>query len=344
MVNMHMVHISGLAALDLNLMVALHALLTEANVTQAARRVALSQSATSHALARLRQLFGDPLLVRSGRQLKLTSRAMQLLPALERGLAEIESAVSGEPPFDPLTARRSFTIGMADYGQAVMLGPLLARLRQQAPGVDLTVLSPPNPFDLLEAGNLDLAVVVTGSVGPAFSARRLFSDGFVCMVRRGHPTVGTALTMKQYLSLGHVVVAPTGTPGSMVDTELDRRRVERRVTVRISSFLAAPIVVSQTDLVTTGPERLLRPMVKRYPVRLLPPPLRLARFELSLAWHGRLDHDPAHAWLRGIIAEAGEPQAAQGAADGKAPAAAAMLSSGRRASRGKRLLRGASTA
>lgn len=304
---MHMVHVNPLAALDLNLLVVLQALLTEANVTRAARRVSLSQSATSHALGRLRQLYGDPLLVRAGRRLNLTPRAVRLLPALQRGLAEMQSAVSGEPPFDPRTARRGFTFGMADYGQAVLLGPLLARLHRAGPSIDLSVVSPPNPFEPMESGSLDLAVMPGAVVPAGFSARRLYSDGFVCMVRKQHPALrGPRLTMKQYLSLGHAVVAPAGTPGSIVDSELARRQLERRVALRISSFLAAPIVVSQSDLVTTGPERLLRPMVKRYPVRLLTPPLRLARFELHLVWHNRLDNDPAHAWLRGIITEAGQ--------------------------------------
>lgn len=305
-----MVHLSRLAALDLNLMVVLHALLAEANVTRAARRVSLSQSATSHALARLRQLFGDPLLVRSGRALRLTPRATRLLPTLERGLAEIESTVSGEPPFDPNATRRSFTIAMPDYGQAVLLGPLLARLQIAAPGVDLIVVGPPNPLEAMEAGSVDLAVTVRQAFGAGFSSRKLFSDGFVCMVRQRHPGVrGGTLSLKQYLSLGHVVVAPSGTPGSIVDTELNRRRLERRVAIRISSFLATPIIVSQSDLVTTGPERLLRQIVKLYPVRLLPPPLRLAGFELHLVWHSRLDHDPAHAWLRGITADAAAAEA-----------------------------------
>src|SRR6187431_2129958 len=122
---MHMLHDSKLSAIDLNLLVVLRALLTQRHVTRAAHEVGLSQSATSHALARLRELYGDPLLVRSGRALVLTPRAARLLPALERGLSELESAVLAEPDFDPSLARRSFSIGMSDYLQVLIMGPLL---------------------------------------------------------------------------------------------------------------------------------------------------------------------------------------------------------------------------
>jgi DNA-binding transcriptional LysR family regulator len=301
---MCMVH-SSLAGMDLNLLVVLEALLAERNVTRAARRVGLSQSAASHALGRLRALLGDPLLVRSGRRLDLTPRAVDLLPALERGLAELGSALRGEPPFDPRTARRSFTVSMADYSQAVLLAPLLARARREAPGFDLSLVAFPNSLELMDRGTVDAAVLVGDPVPSGFTRRRLFSDGFVCMMRKGHPAVaGPRLSMRQYLALDHLVVAPAGSPGSMVDDQLERRGLRRRIAVRVSSFLAAPIVVAQTDLINTGPQRLLRPLASRFPIRLLPPPLRLPTFELQLVWHARRDHDPAHRLLRDLITAA----------------------------------------
>src|SRR5688572_13050133 len=127
---MHMVHGASLSAIDLNLLVVLRALLTERHVTRAAARVGLSQSATSHALSRLRELYADPLLVRSGRSLELTPRARRLLPTLERGLSDLKAAIDAEPGFEPASARRSFTLGMADYTQAVTLGPILRALEQ----------------------------------------------------------------------------------------------------------------------------------------------------------------------------------------------------------------------
>ena len=211
---MHMVHDRALAAIDLNLLVLLRAVLRERHVTRAAASVGLSQSAASHALARLREILGDPLLVRRGRTLSLTPRAAHLLPVLERGLGELESAIAGEPDFDPRTARRRFTIGAADYLQALITGPLLQKLATQAPHVDLTIVVFPNIGELLESGAIDLALTVPNQAQRNLKKARLFAEGFVCMVRRGHPGVRKRLTLERYLSLRHLVVAPTGTPGS----------------------------------------------------------------------------------------------------------------------------------
>ncbi|MEI9936503.1 MAG: LysR family transcriptional regulator [Pseudomonadota bacterium] len=301
---MHMVHDNALSSIDLNLLVILRALLRERHVTRAARQVGLSQSATSHALARLRELCGDPLLVRHGRSLELTPRATRLLPGLERGLTELQGVVTREPAFDPKRARRLFSLGMADYAQALLLRPLLRSLRLAAPEIDLNVVTFPNLQELLESGGLDLAISVTGAITPALSTQPLFDDGFVCMVRRGHPSVRGKLTLDAYLSLHHVVVAPSGTSGSVVDTELDRLGLVRRVALRVSSFLVAPIVVAETDFISTTPERLARRLAKRFALHLMPPPFPIPRFELSLAWHPRFDDDPAHRWLRGFVSRA----------------------------------------
>lgn len=294
----------ALSAIDLNLLVVLRALLRERHVTRAARQVGLSQSATSHALARLRELCGDPLLVRYGRQLSLTPRATRLLPGLERGLSELHGVLTSEPVFDPKRARRSFSLGMADYAQALLLRPLLRSLQVAAPEIDLNVYTFPNLSELLESGSLDLAISPAYTIASGLSSQALFDDGYVCMVRKGHPDVGRKLTLDQYLSLRHVLVAPSGTAGSFIDTELERRGLVRRVALRVSSFLIAPIVVAETDFISTTPERLARRVAKRYALKLVPPPFRVPRFGLSLAWHPRFDDDPAHRWLRELVARA----------------------------------------
>jgi DNA-binding transcriptional LysR family regulator len=296
---MHTMHEPKLSALDLNLLVVLGALLEERHVTRAAGRVGLSQSATSHALARLRELYGDPLLVRSGRRLDLTPRAVELLPQLSRGLAELGGTLTGARAFDPLTARRSFEVGMADYGQALLLPPLLRTLNTHAPNIDLAINAFPSAVERLDDGSMHLAVLVGASFPKGLSSHKLFDDGFTCMVRKGHPEVrGNRLSLARYLSQSHVLVSPTGQAGSIVDSELERRGFTRRIALRVSSFLIAPQVVSESDLVSTGPSRLLRALAARYPIRLFQPPLRLPRFEQHLVWHSRLDHDPAHDWLR----------------------------------------------
>ena len=291
-----------LRSLDLNLLVVLSALLTERHVTRAARRVGLSQSATSHALSRLRELYGDPLLVRSGRRLDLTPRALALLPQLERGLDELAGTVNGEPGFNPKVAQRTFTMGMADYGQAILLAPLLHAVAKEAPGVALSVNPFPNALELLDAGSMDLALEVGRNRPAGFSAEKLFDDGFMCVVRDKHPRVrGKRLSLEQYLALSHLLVAPTGSPGSMVDTELGKRGHTRHVALTITSFLVAPVIVAQTDLINTGPTRLLRRMIAPYRLRALPTPFPLKPFEVDLVWHSRRDHDPAHRWLRDVV-------------------------------------------
>lgn len=298
---MHHMHTASLSAHDLNLLVVLRALLTERHVTRAAARVGLSQSATSHALSRLREVYGDRLLVRNGRTLSLTPRAARLLPALERGLGELENAIAPEPEFEASTARRTFSLGMADYLQALIMGPLLRQLAKRAPGIDLSVVVFPNLRELVESGAIDLAITVSSPELRGLSQEPLFSEGFMCMVRRGHPQIKKTLSMKMYLAQRHVAIAPGGTPGTLVDTILAQHGLERRIALRVTNFLIAPVVVSQTDFINTMPERLAHRLSKTYGLRLLRPPLELPEFEYCLLWHPRLDHDPAQRWLREFV-------------------------------------------
>jgi DNA-binding transcriptional LysR family regulator len=300
---MHTVHESNLSAVDLNLLVVLEALLSERHVTRAASRVGLSQSATSHALNRLRELYRDPLLVRSGKSMSLTPTAAALLPSLSRGLSELRATLSQEPVFDPKSTRRAFSLTMVDYAQLLLLPKMLAHLGREAPLVDLSIINEANWIEPLQAGTIDLAFHVAGSVHSGMHSRALFSDGFVCMIRKGHPVARARepLTLAKYLSMQHVVVAPSGAPGSVVDSELERRGKSRRVALRVPNFLVTPGVVSESDFISTLPERLARHLAKLHPVTLLAPPVPLPRFTMSLAWHARLDNDPAHRWLREVV-------------------------------------------
>jgi DNA-binding transcriptional LysR family regulator len=248
-------------------------------------------------------LYGDQLLVRSGKTLRLTPRAERLLPLLDRGLSDLKATVDPEPVFDPRTAARSFTIGMADYGQTVLLPELLRVLDREAPHIELSSLTFPNLEEQVIAGTLDFSLDV---VNPGSSSRlrvqRLFGDDFVCVMRRRHGRAQRKLSLEQYLKLRHLVVAPSGTPGSLVDTELEKRGLSRQVALRVSSFLVAPIVLAQTDYVSTLPRRLAEAVAKRHRLVLVTPPVELQPFALSLVWHPRLESDPAQAWLRSVVA------------------------------------------
>src|SRR5687767_8644992 len=185
-------HDAKLSAVDLNLLVVLRALLKARHVTRAAREIGLSQSATSHALSRLRELYGDALLVRSGRTLALTPRAAALLPKLERGLHELQESLRSEEPFDPGRAKLTLRLGSADYGQSVLLPSLLALFRAEAPDIDLHVMSYPNALVELESGGIDLALMPRTKLARSLREQRMFGDRFVCILRDGHP----ALTRK----------------------------------------------------------------------------------------------------------------------------------------------------
>jgi len=301
---MRMVHTRTLRGVDLNLLLVLQALLEERHVTRAATRLGLSQSATSHALSRLRELYGDPLLVRAGRELTLSPRAERLLPRLSQGLDELGAAVADEPAFDPRTARHHFKLGSSDYGQVVLLPRLLARLARDAPGVEISVNGDSHLPELLESGEIDLAVTPS-SIPRSLQTRTLFTEDFVCMVKRRSALARGKLSLSRYLAARHVVVAPSGTPGSLVDNVLSQRGLSRQIALRVPNFLVAPIVVSAADYINTGPARLARHLAEVYPLTLLPPPLPLPDFEIKLTWHARLDHDPAQRWLRQVILDLG---------------------------------------
>lgn len=297
-----------LSATDLNLLVALDALVAEGNVTRAAERVGLTQPAMSHALARLRKLFGDPLLVRTPQGMLPTPRALDLVVPIRRALGDIDGALRQQPAFDPRAATRIFTLACVDFGSLVIVPPLLARLRVDAPGVDLLVR--PLRSDEIERqlaeGQVDLAIGVVHGEEEAWMVRqRLFEDRFVCVVRADHPTVRGALTIEQFVALDHALISPRGRQGGFVDRALAAQGRRRRVVLTIPHFLAAPIVVAGSDLILTVPERIARAFAKMLPLRIVEPPLAVEGFDVIQYWHERQARDPAHVWLRGLVAEVG---------------------------------------
>lgn len=307
---------SPLAGLDLNLLLVLDALLTERHVTRAGRRVGLTQPATSRALSRLREHFGDPLLIRDGNALLPTTRAEQLAAPLTAALAALGDALADPSPFDPQTARMTLSIAAADYGQFVALPPLIAHLQRVAPGVDLVVkdLGATPVAEALAEGRIDLALaprpgsarlprsgVEVFDEGAHLFRRHLFDERFVCLVRTDHPRVKKRLTLETFIALPHAFIAPRGTPGGIVDDALAALGRERRVAVMLQSFLVAPWLIAQSDLIITLAERLARALSNTLPLRVLPPPVALPPFAIEAIWHERRHRDPAHRWLRGEL-------------------------------------------
>ncbi len=267
------VHLQGL---DLNLLVALDALIAERSVTRAAERLGLSQPAVSHTLARLRKALGDPLLVRAPRGMELTPRAQSIAAPLARALSDIAAAVRPPGSFHPARAKRRFRIATDDYLGRLLLPKLLARLWQEGPGIDVEVaVAGPRSGHQLADGLVDAVIAPAGVIGrlPGAYTQHLFDERFASLSRIGHPAIRRRLTLDAFVALPHVLVAPGGRPGSIVDTALAKLGLRRRVAVIIPHFLAALPIVRQSDAIVTIGRRLA--VASRDGLRIHAPPLDL---------------------------------------------------------------------
>jgi len=292
-----------LADVDLNLLVVLDALLAESSVTAAARRIGRTQSATSHALMRLRELYDDPLLVRTSRGMTRTPRAEQIMAPLRALLLELDSTIRHKPAFDPSTARRRFVLSQSDYTQLLLLPRLLADLAKAAPGIDIDVrIYSKEGAARLESGSVDLALGVAKIESPGIYGKRLFSDTFISIVRKNHPCLARPMTIERFAELSHILVAPHGGSAGVVDDAFARAGLQRRIALSLPQFLVAPFVVAQTDLCLTLPAMVARAIQPFLRVRSFSPPLEVDGFSVTQYWHERSHRDPAHLWLRATIA------------------------------------------
>jgi DNA-binding transcriptional LysR family regulator len=290
-----------LAGVDLNLLAAAEVLLTEQSLVRAAARLGVTRSAVSHTLARLRDLFRDPLLVRDGNLMRPTARAEDLLPALREALGRCEDVVAGPRAFDPRRAARRFTVLASDYAADLVVPPLAEALAREAPRVDLEVFPARREFGRMLAEGVDASLGPVAEELPGIVTRRAFADTFVCVLRRGHPDAA-ALTLDRFVALGHLLIAPRNLRPSQVDAALSERGLSRRVAITLPYFAPAPGVLARSDLVLTAPARLARPMAEHHPVVVVPTPLPVPGFTFRICWHTRAQHDPGHAWLRGLLA------------------------------------------
>ena len=289
---------------DLTLLLTLDALLQEANVTLAAKRLGLSTPAASHALARIRERLGDPILVRAGRLMVLTPRAEELRPLVRSLVEDATRVMSAAVPFSPRELTRTFTVFTTDH-VLLVLGPTLDRiLRQEAPDVCLRFLpSVMEDWVPLRDGAADLSVCILGHFPAEFKTRQLFTDRFVCVVRKDHPGVGRRLTLDQYLALDHIVVSPLGRP-SHVDAVLAERGLARRVRRIVPFFNAGLLLAAVTDDVLTVSDRAALALAPALGLRVIEPPLPLSSYSLNLLWHPRLENEPANRWLRDVFVRA----------------------------------------
>ena len=301
----------NLAAIDLNLLIALDALLGEGSVSGAARAVGLSQPAMSRALGRLRDLFDDPLMVRSGHAMVPTPRALELAQPLGAAIEAIRETLRGPEAFDPATALRSFRIGAIDATQAVLLAPLLDRIGDEAPGVEVStspLRTAAETVAELVAGQLDLAVGRFDGAPEGVRREPLFEDRIVCIVRADHPRIRKRLTIERYLKESHLAtdtVSPIERPFT-IEALLARQGLERRVVCRVDGLGTAPLVAARTDLVCTAPRSLVEPFAAGLGLRMFDPPFEAPGYRLDVAWHVRHDEDAANRWLRETLISVAE--------------------------------------
>ncbi|MDX8527518.1 LysR family transcriptional regulator [Mesorhizobium sp. MSK_1335] len=288
---------------DLNLLVTLDVLLAEGSVAKAARRLKLSPSAMSRALARLRETTGDPLLVRAGRGLVPTPHAVELGTQVGRLVKEAEAVLRPAERLDLTRLTRSFTLRNSD-GFVENFGPaLIARVLREAPGVQLCfVPKPDKDSGPMREGTVDLETgVVGGSTGPEVRAQALFRDRFVGVVRAGHPLSDGRITAARFAAGRHILISRRGLDRGPVDDALELVGLTRTIATVVGGFAEALALARGSDLIATVPERYTGTL--REGLFTFALPVKLAALTISLLWHPRLDADPAHRWLRGLVKE-----------------------------------------
>jgi len=294
----------NLRRIDLNLLVILDTLLDEAHVTRAAQRLALSQPAMSNALARCRELFDDPLLIKAGAGMKLTAKAQSLRQPLKQALAGLDTVFEPQAPA-LASLRAKIRIGMADALLATVAAPLQRALQQSAPGISLIYLPWRGGNEMqqqLANDEMDIAVSVLPTPAPGLRRQELASEHYKVVMRQGHPAAGN-FTLDTWLAYPHVVVSPRGDCRGTLDDVLLHLGRERHIGLVLPSFTTALHVVASTDLIAMVPSRSLADDDASR-LAIFKPPVPVETFPLHLAWHERNDNNPAHAHVRALLREA----------------------------------------
>ncbi|WP_077036201.1 LysR family transcriptional regulator [Pelomonas sp. KK5] len=291
---------------DLNLLPVFVTLMEERSVTRAAERLGITQPALSNALTRLRTMLQDPLFVRERYGMQPTAKAEELAPVIAAALASLDELVLGQQAFDPAKAQRQITIAPNSYAEFALVPAIVARLRREAPGIALRLT--PYGTDLAETG------VMSGTTALALGrftdppenlvVQHLGEDGLACIVRADHPSVtGPRITRKQFERLKHVNMLPPGRLRVGLFTALQKQGLKRDVAVSVTHFLAIPEMVAVTDYCATLPRLICKRLQGDTRLKVLPAPVDLGSFPIEMGWHARYRNDPAHRWLRALVAE-----------------------------------------
>jgi DNA-binding transcriptional LysR family regulator len=301
------IHFMDTKKMDLNLLVAFEALVTERNVTKAANRLNLSQPAMSSQLNRLRDLLGDQLFLPAQRGVIPTQRALELQEPVHEALERIRALVLVSKSFEPEKADNVFSIAASDYVQYVLLMPLALKLRSIAPKLQVSWRAMDGRVitDQMEKGEADVGMITPETAPDNLRSRTLFSESYVCVTRRNHPFVHQQLDLETFAKLEHVIVSPRGGGfAGPTDVALEALGYSRRVGLSIANFLMVPEVVARTDYIALVPKRLVIDRTDR--LQLHEPPIKVAGFSISMIWHDRSTSHPAQRWLRETIVNASQ--------------------------------------
>lgn len=292
----------NLAAIDLNLLVALDALISEAHVGRAARRIGRSQPTTSHALKRLRTLFNDPLLIHVGSRMELTPRAAGLRESVADALRRVRALLVAES-FEPARSSRRFTAMMQDHVAHLLVPRLVQRLHAEAPGVRLDVLPWQSPTSAKpdQLQSIDILISCTALDIVGFEKAALFTDTETIVVRHGHPDASRLKGLDAFLRSRHVAVVGAGLSEDPVDSWLRENGLSRHIVLQVPSYLQALQAAARADVVAFVPRRLARSMARRFSLRLLPPPLDTTAYQEQLFYPRRDATDPASTWMRTLV-------------------------------------------
>jgi DNA-binding transcriptional LysR family regulator len=290
--------------IDLNLLAVFQEVYRERQISNAARRLNLSQSAVSNALARLRRLFGDELFVRTGQGMQPTPFAESLAEPVGAALAQVALALNRRSAFDAATSTRRFKVAMTDVGELHFMPALIERCRVAAPHLQISSRRAGSIAlkEEMESGRVDLAIGPFEDISEALYQRLLFRQPYVSMVRRGHPLTEGKVDLARFAAAEHLFVDSSESPYDRINQLLEKAGIGASTRFRVPHFTAVPYIVQASDLVVTVPQKLAERAGPPFGLAWITPPLKLPALQTNMFWHRRYNQDPGNQWLRGLVA------------------------------------------
>lgn len=293
----------NISGVDLNLLVAFEALYQERNVSKAAVRIGLAQPSLSNALSRLRHVFKDELFLRSPQGMMPTARAEELAPQILEVLAMTRRILAERTAFDPTKVKQNIVIAAADYFELTILPRLIRYLEQHAPGIHIRTKFMEKELiaSQLDRREVDLAFGIITDIPARVHTMPVVEESFVCLLRADHPLAKRSLSLEDYLALPHVLFSLRADARGIVDEELERMGLKRDIGLTVSHFISLAFIVKESEMIATVPRRVAVVLAEYLPVKMLPPPIVIAPFHLSLLWSKAMETDPLNRWLRESI-------------------------------------------